>query len=1206
MVDTLVPNNPYVGPRSFRSGEAFFGRDREIRLLSAMLIAERIVLLHSPSGAGKSSLIQAGLAPHLAERFGVFPPVRVNLEPPEEVRGVTGLNRYVLSTLVSLEEGLPVEKRLPLTVLAGLRLEGYLEKRSPPDETRENSLLLFDQFEEVLTVSPNDGPLKQEFFEQLGESLQNRHRWALFAVREDYMGGLAPYARAIPNRLGVTFRLELLGLQAARLAIQQPAKNRGVDFTDEAAEKLVEDLSRIQIQQPDGSFVTGPGPSVEPVQLQVVCFNLWQSHAADDKIIDEGDLQRVGSVDHALASYYATAVRNVAESANVPERILRQWFDKHLITPDGIRSQVLKGAEYTEGLQNIVLRLLEVTHLIRGETRAGKTWYELSHDRMVGPVRQDNAAWFDRNLSLLQRQAVQWNQKERGEGLLLRGDALEQVEAGISGVQLTPDEQAFLDACLVLRKREQRDLRQRQFIIAGLAATLVFLALAVLGFFRTNEETRRAQNAEDRAVQNLAKAQVAGKQAEQSASTAMTARADAVQERQNARSLEIASLAAQSIEIDPELILHLAVQIITERYSLEGEGLLRRALLSPPVKLTLQGHYGAVYSIAYDHAGTRLVTASADGTARIWDAETGQVLLVLSGHSGAVNSAVFSPDGKLVATGGADTTVRLWDAASGQMLQNMTGHSGAVNSVAFSPDGQKIISASDDKTARIWNVESGSQDDSLEKHTASVRSALFSPDGRYIATGGYDAIINIWDAANHSLVKSLSNGEGVSAMAFSPDSQSILSTWGYNAQRLNIKGDTVTSYVGAHTWYLAGVSFSPDGKQVVTASRDHTVNIWDAESGTSIINLRGHSGAVYAAAYDPSGNYLATASDDHTVRIWDIGTWRKSTLFGYPGYVFRGAYSPDGHLMATTGSDGMLRGWNAQTGSVVSEWPYPDYVANRVHFSPDGRQLITSSDDATWRIWDIATQRQVYQSNGTNIISDARFSPDGTRILTTSRDGLGMIWDAVTKQQLVVLRGHGSGVWTGAFSPDGQMAVTSSADGTARIWNTSTGEQLQILTGHSDLVTSAAFDSAGKRIVTASVDSTARIWDAGTGQTLFVLTGHTAEITDAVFSPDGHMVATASRDHTVILWNADTGIEIIQLVNHKKDILSVEFSPDGRYLLTTSLDGTARIDPVHFEDVLALARSVLSQRELTCEERVKYLFEQLACPTPTAILTLTP
>ncbi|HEY3310139.1 MAG TPA: LysM peptidoglycan-binding domain-containing protein [Anaerolineales bacterium] len=540
-VEPIPPTNPYVGPRSIKVGEAFYGRDREIRSLSALLISERIVLLHSPSGAGKSSLIQAGLMPRMAERFSVFPLVRVNLEPPEEVREVAGLNRYLLSTLLSLEESLPAENRLPLSKLAGLTLAGYLEQRALPDESLENSLFLFDQFEEVLTVSPTDAPVKQAFFEQLGEVLQNRRKWALFAIREDYMGGLAPYVRVIPNRLADTFRLGLLGPEAARLAIQQPARDARVNFTDEAAEKLVDDLRRIQVQQPDGSFITEAGPNVEPVQLQVVCFNLWQSQAADDKIIDEGDLQRVGSVDQALASYYAKAVHSVSESGGLDERFLRQWFDQHLITQNGIRSQVLKGAETTEELPNTVLRLLENTHLVRGETRAGKTWYELSHDRLVKPVRQDNTAWFEQNLSLLQRQSVLWIQQGRSEGLLLRGKALEAAEKELGVLKLIPDETAFLKACRELRDRERKDVRQRQFIIAGLIASLVLLVVAIFFGISANTATQEskkqaqvAQTSQANAESAKSNAETARSDAVAAKSTAVANEADAKQQKSNA------------------------------------------------------------------------------------------------------------------------------------------------------------------------------------------------------------------------------------------------------------------------------------------------------------------------------------------------------------------------------------------------------------------------------------------------------------------------------------------------------------------------------------------------------------------------------------------------------------------------------------------------------------------------------------------------
>ena len=138
-----MPNprpNPYVGPRSFRTGEKMYGRERETLELLDLIIAERIVLLYSPSGAGKTSLIQAALTPKLREEgFNVVRPMRVSAEvaavpPPPgskpEGTSAVAINRFVLSTLLSLEEPLPKEKRIPLATLSHLTFDEYLKQRA--------------------------------------------------------------------------------------------------------------------------------------------------------------------------------------------------------------------------------------------------------------------------------------------------------------------------------------------------------------------------------------------------------------------------------------------------------------------------------------------------------------------------------------------------------------------------------------------------------------------------------------------------------------------------------------------------------------------------------------------------------------------------------------------------------------------------------------------------------------------------------------------------------------------------------------------------------------------------------------------------------------------------------------------------------------------------------------------------------------------
>ena len=366
-----APPNPYVGPRPFDTGERLFGREREVRELLDLFIAERIVLLYAPSGAGKTSLLRAALIPRLqAEGFSVLPVARVNTAPPPGTPPAT--NRHLLSVLRSLEEGLSPEQQLPLEELQRTDLDAYFDRRASlaaqtaasagEQEGAPSQVLIIDQFEELLTVDPGDRGAKREFFAQLGAALRDRRRWALLSMREDYLGSLDPaLLRLVPTRLATRYRLDLLDVAAATAAVTGPAAAVGVPFSEEAAAALVDDLAKVRVQQQDGSTREQPGQYVEPVQLQVVCQRLWENGAgrwealpAGERRIAEADLAAVGDVDSALTAFYAERVRALAErprlrDLGVRERDIREWFDRHLITPQGIRGQVPKELDRNSG-----------------------------------------------------------------------------------------------------------------------------------------------------------------------------------------------------------------------------------------------------------------------------------------------------------------------------------------------------------------------------------------------------------------------------------------------------------------------------------------------------------------------------------------------------------------------------------------------------------------------------------------------------------------------------------------------------------------------------------------------------------------------------------------------------------------------------------------------------------------------------------------
>jgi len=487
-----MKKNPFVGPRSFDRQDAglFFGREREASIIVDLMIAERVVLLYSPSGAGKTSLLQAAVIPLLEQNFfQVLPLIRVNTS----LTGGSAGNRYIVSTILSLEEGVPKKHRLGLDQIIQLSLQDYLalyKKRAQTsgsetiemDEERSDQVLIFDQFEEILTVDPAGIEEKALFFRELGTALADTHRWALFAMREEFEAGLDPYKNLLPTRLRTRYRLELLGEAAAKQAIQLPSQASGVAFTDEAARRIVDDLRRISVQLPDGSREQRLGTVVEPVQLQVVCRQLWADIPEGQSLIDAERITSLKDVDTALAGYYAEQVRGVADTTMIPERLIRRWFEKKLITDFSTRGQVLKEPASSAGLQNHAIDLLIDSHIVRAEHRLDATWFELAHDRLIEPLKKDNAIWHDANLSLLQRQAEFWDQQQRPEGLLLQGQSLLDAEAWASTHpgDVSATEKQFLSQCLTAQARGRREKRQKRLI---LVLTLI-VGIAALGAYR--------------------------------------------------------------------------------------------------------------------------------------------------------------------------------------------------------------------------------------------------------------------------------------------------------------------------------------------------------------------------------------------------------------------------------------------------------------------------------------------------------------------------------------------------------------------------------------------------------------------------------------------------------------------------------------------------------------------------------------------------
>jgi tetratricopeptide (TPR) repeat protein/DNA-binding CsgD family transcriptional regulator len=430
-VEASAPTNPYVGLRPYRREDRalFFGRNREISEALSGVIANRTFLLYASSGTGKTSLVNAGLVPALAdEGFDVLPPVRVRgLAEATESASQSVRNVFVRNVLTQWSEadadrakpghaarkplkrghtsevaveGLPSEA-IHRRDLAWMSLGDYLEQRDRvvDEEGPLPRVVVFDQFEELFTAQPSSWPHREDLFRQVWGALDaDPYLRIAFVVREDHLAHLDPFAQLLPDGLRARFRLEGLREQAALAAITGPLRGTARTFAPDAARKLVEDLQKVRIDTGLGRSEEFRGEFVEPVQLQVVCESLWNGLPAEITEITQEQLRDFGNVDQVLARFYSEIIHHAAADSDKEERQLRSWFEGAFITAIGTRNTVYRGVDTTAGVPNKAIAVMEDQHLIRAEWRAGARWFELVHDRLIEPIRASNREFIRRPL----------------------------------------------------------------------------------------------------------------------------------------------------------------------------------------------------------------------------------------------------------------------------------------------------------------------------------------------------------------------------------------------------------------------------------------------------------------------------------------------------------------------------------------------------------------------------------------------------------------------------------------------------------------------------------------------------------------------------------------------------------------------------------------------------------------------------------------
>jgi WD40 repeat protein len=1190
----MVSNaEPYVGPRPFERGDyaIFVGRRQETCELVSLITAHPVVLLYAPSGAGKTSLLKAKLIPSLEEEedFCVLPPARVRCQDSSLVGDEVLDNVYIFSAIKDLSDSrLSVRDRLHLRLnrfLHDWRLNNTENNETLKDKRYLPTVIIFDQFEELFTLYPDCIKDRRDFFEQVREALDdNPSLRVVFSMREDYIAELHPYADILPEKLRTRFRLELLRKEAALAAVEEPLtvdviKYRGRKYAPGVAEKLVNNLLTKQVKSLNSEPKEVLGEFVDPVQLQVVCQTLWDNLQPEDTEITEKHLEEFGNVNQALSNFYERCLKKALDVANnlqltnghsINERSLRHWFEQTLITPEKTRGIVFRGREETGGIPNQIVDELQNLHLIRAELREGDTWYELSHERFIQPVRDSNKRWSleqpvsQRTAQELEERANKWLKAGRANVLLLNQGELANAKNWLNSsearnIGYSETLYSLFQASQAAMDRAEREREQ---------------AFALEQQRRAEAEYKRAEAEKHRAEEQRLRLQADRKRVWLLRVGFFASLVIMViiihlifrisKERDNVKSRVIASYAKEQLFRDTDLSLLLAESALDLAETEEAKTVFRTgiSLLSDLYKVFT--YKGSIKRLAFSPDSRYIVTTGSDPMVCEVSIDKCQSL---AGHTGEIKTAEFNSDGTTIVTASVDTTARLWDAKSGNMLRELK-HEDVVNSAKFSSDSRLVVTASDDGKVRIWNTDTGELIKEPVEHEEKVKVAIFSPSGNYIATDAMNRTGKIIDIRNFKEL-TLNDLRGpVATNDFSHDDKLLVTEGGPDMAKVwDVATGKERFLLKGHKAAISMVSFSPVEAYIVTASYDSTAKVWSATDGRLIAELTGHTGRVNSAKFSNNGKYIVTAGSDNTARMWDAKTGSLIKIFySHNRPVNYALFSPDDKFIATASFDNTVRIWNVLSPQSVMVLNGHAGEVNSAAFNPDSSWIITTSDDSTACLWNLKdglldSKRVLRHVKPVNY---ATFSPDGKFMLTACADKEVYVWETKTGKKITSLSGHEEQVYKAKFSNDGKYIVTASADQTAIVWEVDTWKQLLSLSGHKDSIYSASFNSDGQLILTASADKVVRIWNAKTGEIvkeislLNELIVEKDEINDANFSPDSQYVVTASDDHLARVWYIGSDSNVPKLVKvlrgHSDIVRSANFSPDGNLILTTSDD----------------------------------------------------
>ena len=1225
---------PYLGlvPFQERDARVYYGRGelaaQLVERLAGGLDGTGILLVAGESGAGKTSLLRAGLMSRLAagalgpgsERWPrrvIRPTASPLRELAIELADIAGADPASVYRSLSAAPG-EAPMLAELAVRTATSRGVHTQFGGPADTAAEppRLVLVVDQLEELFTADgdTDEARVEREAFitalhaaatcpagpQKLPPTL------VIAAVRADFLGRLIAYPPLKAALDAGLFTVGPMSEAELRLAITGPAAEADLAVEPALVEAVIAELRE--------GPAAGLGSGVLPLMSQAMAAT-WEHREGGELTLRA--YRRAGGV--------ADAVNRSAQA--VYDALTRQQKDAArlvftqltVITPDGqfarrrcTRTDLHSAEGHIEDTDMVIDAFSAQRLLVLGQDSV-----EISHDALLQAWKQLRD-WLgddqlDRALySQVVTDADTWADNSRNPSYLYQPGRLAAIDAAITRWHNAPTRypslpatsKAFLDAA---HQAARRSARRRR---AGFATLAMLTALAVAA-----------------------------------AGVAFFQRAAVVQQRNQVIYNQVIAEALQFGTTDTPL----AAQLTLAAYRIRPSQDLASRLLNTentPLPTPLTAGAGLVTSVAFSPDGHTLASGDSVGTIQLWDLAQpahprplGQPLTSAPGAGqvgspDSVNSVAFSPDGHTLASGDSEGTIQLWDVTDPAHPQplgsSLTGtNTTSVDSVAFSPDGHTLASDSDG-TIQLWDVTDPAHLSPLAPvgpvaSGVAVGPLAFSPDGHTLASDG-DGTIQLWDVTDPAHPQPLgssltgTNTTFVDSVAFSPDGHTLAGGGLDGTIELwNVADPAHPSPLGPVASGGAAVeslAFSPDGHTLAGGGLDGTIQLWNVADPArpSPLGERltdGSGAAVESVAFSPDGHTLASGGLDGVIRLWSLP---QTALTGSAGGLNSIAFSPDGHTLADSAYNGMVQLWN------VADPMHPrplgqiptnsTAAADSVAFSPDGHTLASGDYGGMVQLWNVAdpmhprTLGQI-PTNSTAAADSVAFSPDGHTLASGDSDGTIRLWDITdpARPRLIgpiLISGSGSGypVASVTFSSVRHLLAIGDYGGTIQLWEVADPAHprpLGVAEVPAAAVYSLAFSRDGYRLASGDSGGTVQLWDVADPTNLRELGqplgGGGAGVTSVAFGPDGSTLASGDDDGTIQLWGvADPASPRPlgePLTGGSVAVDSVAFSPDGHTLAGGGDDGTTRLWNLNVQ--YAINRICAAAGSLTPQQWNKYI-----------------